>query len=175
MHGYSRAIGQAVAAPVVGGELPIGEHAAACGLDVGFTEAGGLGDGAGTGAGVGAEVPEDGGARVGGLVFVGGAVEQGPYAGRGVEGQGVFVLVYVAAGDLENTVGLAPGALEDERRVRCSGDAVGAGDLGQEVLGACFADVVDEHERPGRVLPHACGGSLSSAGEASVGGYGGAN
>jgi hypothetical protein len=53
---------------------------------------------------------EDGGARVGGLVFVGGAVEQGPYAGRGVEGQA-----------------------------------------------------------------HVCGGSLSSAGEASVGGYGGAN
>nr|WP_245918635.1 hypothetical protein [Actinomadura mexicana] len=108
-----------------------------------------MSDGPRAAARVGALVAQDHRACVGGLVLVGRTVQERPRAGRRVERQGVFGLVHVAAGDVEHAVGLATGAFADECCVSGSGNAVGAGHVGEEVVRGHLANMVYEHERHG--------------------------
>lgn len=58
----------------------------------------------------------------------------------------ILGFVHVPAGDVQNAVCLPAGPLEYERGVRSARDAVGPGDLCEEVVGACLTDVVDEDD-----------------------------
>jgi hypothetical protein len=59
-------------------------------------------------------VGEDRGAGVAELVLCGGAVQAEPAAGVGVDGQGGFGFFDVAAGDVQDAVGLSSGPFQDE-------------------------------------------------------------
>jgi hypothetical protein len=72
-------------------------------------------------------------------VVGGRAVEQRPVTGGGTEGQGVLVLLQVSAGDVQDAVGVAAVAFEDEVASAAPARVVGAGDLGEEVFRAGLA------------------------------------
>jgi hypothetical protein len=95
---------------------------------------------------VGSDVADDGRAGVGQAVVFRRSVEQVPDAGGGLEGHGVLGFFHVAAGDVQDAVCGTSCALERQRGVCCTGQAVGAGYLLQEVVGAHFADVVDQDD-----------------------------
>jgi hypothetical protein len=79
-------------------------------------------------------------------VVSGGAIEEVPGAVCGVEGQGVVGFFDVAAGDVQDAVGVVASAFEHEDGVGGAGDAVGARNGGQEVIGPGLAHVVDEQD-----------------------------
>lgn len=148
---------------MVGGKLSVGGHPRGGAFGVVIAQAGRVGDALRGGAGVVAQIAQDGGAGFGEGVVFRRAVEQHPGAGGGDEPQGVFGFVHVAAGDVQHAICLAARAFEDEHGVRCSGETVGPGHLGEEVLGAHLADVVDQDDG------HAAGvGDAFDAGDGGV-------
>jgi len=68
---------------------------------------------------------------------VGWSVEHRPGPDAGVEGEGVFGFVDVAAGDVQDAVGLSPGPAQDQGGVGGPGDAVGAAPADLTSFKAC--------------------------------------
>lgn len=97
-----------------------------------------VGDVLGLGTRVDTDVPQDRGASVAHRVVGDWPVEQVPGSGGGLELEGAFGFVHVATGDVQDAVSLSPGPLEYEGDVRGTRNAVGPGDLGQEVFRAAL-------------------------------------